>query len=88
MLLSFVITCAAPPSSLRVVFNDEIKQENTVSEYVINGNGEYDRNAVMNTERKGLAIRFRDGIQISKDTFVAPSERRHKVRLVKVSYEK
>ncbi len=76
------------PSALRVIFNDEIKQENTVSEYVISGKGEYDRNAVMNTEWKDLAIRFRDGIQISKDTFVVPSERRNKIKLVKVSYGK
>jgi len=75
------------PSALRVIFNDEIKQENTVSEYVVSGNGEYDRNAVMNTERKELAIRFRDGIQVSANSFVAPSERRHKVRLVKVEYK-
>ncbi len=78
---------AKTPSSLRIIFNDEIKQDNTVSEYVIRGNGEYDRNAVMNTERKDLSIRFQDGIQVSSDTFVAPSERRHRVKLVKVKYE-
>ena len=75
------------PSALRLVFNDEVKQSNTVSEYVVRGNGEYDRNAVMNTEQKDLSIRFRDGIQISASAFVAPSERRHKIKLVKVSFE-
>ena len=74
-------------SALRVVFNDEIKQDNTVSEYVIRGNGEYDRNAVMNTERKDLSLRFPDGIQISSNEFVVPSERRQKLKLVKVTYE-
>ncbi len=78
---------AKTPSALRLVFNDEVKTANTVSEYVVRGNGEYDRNAVMNTDRKDLSIRFRDGIQIAANAFVAPSERRHKVKLVKVAYE-
>ncbi|MEO1259869.1 MAG: hypothetical protein AAFZ15_13840 [Bacteroidota bacterium] len=78
---------AKTPSALRLVFNDEVKQENTVSEYVVRGNGEYDRNAVLNTERLDLSIRFRDGIQISSKAFVAPSERRHKVKLVRVAFE-
>ena len=78
---------AKTPSALRLVFNDEIKQDNTVSEYVVRGNGEYDRNAVMNTEQKDLSVRFRDGIQISANAFVAPSERRHKIKLVKVAYD-
>ena len=77
---------AKTPSALRLVFNDEVKQANTVSEYVVRGNGEYDRNAVMNTDQKNLSIRFRDGIQISANAFVAPSERRHRVKLVKVDY--
>ena len=77
---------AKTPSALRVIFNDEVKQENTVSEYVIRGNGEYDRNAVMNTERKDLALRFRDAVQVSANEIIVPSERRHRLKLVKVSY--
>ncbi|MEZ4933048.1 MAG: hypothetical protein R2788_13130 [Saprospiraceae bacterium] len=78
---------AKTPSALRFVFNDEVKQANTVSEYVVQGNGEFDRNAVMNTERKDLSMRFRDGIQISSNAFVVPSEKRHKVKLVKVQFD-
>ncbi|HHM21056.1 MAG TPA: hypothetical protein ENJ20_03435 [Bacteroidetes bacterium] len=74
------------PSALRFVFNDEVKYQNTVSEYIVRGNGEYDRNAVMNTEQKDLSIRFRDGVQISAHSFIAPSERRHKVKVVKVEF--
>ena len=74
-------------SALRVIFNDEIKSENTVSEYIISGNGDYDRNAVMNTEDKDLGLRFADAIQISANEFVVPSERRQRLKLVKVSYE-
>ncbi len=77
---------AKTPAALRVVFNDEVKQENTVSEYLIRGNGEFDRNAVMNTERKELSLRFRDAVQIGSNEFVVPSERRHKLKLVKVTF--
>lgn len=77
---------AKTPSALRIIFNDEIKQENTVSEYIIRGDGQYDRNAVMNTERKDLSLRFHDAVQISANEIIVPSERRHKLKLVKVSY--
>ncbi len=77
---------AKTPAALRVIFNDEIKPENTVSEYVINGSGEYDRNAVMNTERKELQLRFRDAVQVAANEFIVPSERRSKLKLVKVTY--
>lgn len=78
---------AKTKSALRIIFNDEVKQENTVSEYIVRGNGEHDRNAVMNTQGKDLSIRFADGIQISANAFVAPSERRHKVKLVRIEFE-
>lgn len=77
---------AKTPAALRVVFNDEIKQESTVSEYIIRGDGQYDRKAVMNTERKELSLRFRDAVQISATEFVVPSERRSKLKLVRVRY--
>lgn len=77
---------AKTPAALRVIFNDEIKPENTVSEYIINGSGDADRNAVMNTERKELSLRFRDAIQISASEVVVPSERRNKLKLVKIEY--
>jgi len=77
---------AKTSAALRVIFNDEIKPENTVSEYIIRGNGEADRNAVMNTERKELSLRFRDAIQISANEVIVPSERRNKLKLVKIAY--
>jgi hypothetical protein len=77
---------AKTPAALRVIFNDEIKQENTVSEYVVRGNGEYDRNAVMNTERKELMLSFRNAVQIAANEVVVPSERRNRLKLVRVTY--
>lgn len=77
---------AKTPTALRFVYNDEIKHENTVSEYVVRGNGEFDRNAVVSTERKELQLRFRDGVQVSGYDFVVPSERRNRLKLVRISF--
>lgn len=77
---------AKTTSALRFIYNDEIKHENTVSEYVVRGNGEFDRNAVLSTERKDLQLRFRDAVQVSSDDFVVPSERRNRLKLVRISF--
>lgn len=78
---------AKTPSALRIVYNDDIKHENSVSEYVVRGNGNYDRNAVMSTERKELQLRFRDAVQITAYDFVVPSERRNRLKLVRISFK-
>ncbi len=78
---------AKTPTALRFVYNDEIKHENTVSEYVVRGNGDFDRNAVMSTERKELQLRFRDAVQVSAYDFVVPSERRNRLKLVRISFK-
>ena len=74
------------PYNLRLLFNDEIKYENTVSEYVIQGNGHFDRNAVMSTENQKLRLRFTDAIQVASNALIVPSERRNRLKLVKVTY--
>ena len=74
------------PSSLRFVFNDEIKFENTVSEYVVYGSGKYDRNSVLTTEDRKLRLRFRDGLQVANNEIIVPSERRNRLRLVRFVY--
>lgn len=75
------------PSSLRFLFNDEIRFENTVSEYVVNGRGEFDRNSLFNTRDLDLRLRFRDGVQVASNELVLPSEHRNKLRLVLMQYE-
>lgn len=74
------------PTELRFIFNDEIKQDNTVSEYIVNPLGENERNIVMNTEYQKLRLRFQEAIQISPSDFLVPSERNTKFNLVKVSF--
>lgn len=74
------------PSALRLLFNDDIKQESTVSEYVINSLGEYDRNSVMSTENQDIRLRFRDAVQVASNEIVVPSERRNRLKLVRVIF--
>lgn len=74
-------------SSLRFLFNDEIKYENTVSEYVLTGNGRFVRNSLLSTENLKLRLRFRDAMQLDGNALVIPSERRNRLRLVKMWYD-
>lgn len=74
------------PGRLRFLFNDEIRFENTVSEYIINGLGEYDRNSLFSTTNLDLRLRFRAAVQLSPNQLVIPSERRNRLKLVRLSY--
>jgi len=71
---------------LRLLFNDEVKNDNTVSEYVLNGLGTVERNSIMNTENQSLKLRFRDALQVNAKELIVPSEHRHRLRLVKISF--
>jgi len=73
-------------SSLRFLFNDEIKYENTVSEYVLKGNGRFNRKSMLSTENLKLRLRFRDAVQIDANTVIIPSERRNRLKLVRLEY--
>ncbi len=72
--------------NIKFLFNDEIKNENTVSEYVIVGDGSFNRNSILNTENLELKLRFRDAVQIDSDELLVPSERKNRLKLVKLEY--
>jgi len=74
------------PSRLRIVYNDEIKRNNTVSEYVMDPLGNFERNSLLSTEYQKLKLRFRDAVQASSNTLIVPSERNFKLSLVKIEY--
>ena len=74
------------PSSLRFLFNDDIKEENTVSEYVVFANGKMDRNSVLSTDDQDIRLRFRDALQTDANELIVPSERRNRLRLVRVEF--
>jgi hypothetical protein len=71
---------------LRILFNDEIKYENTCSEYLLSPLGDFDRNSLLNTMGQGLRMRFRDALQISPSECLVPSEFRNKLKLVLIRY--
>ncbi len=67
---------------LHFMFNDEIKYENTCSDYIVNPLGDFDRNSLMNTFGLNLRMRFRDAVQLNTAECLVPSEFRNKLRLV------
>jgi len=74
------------PSRLRLLYNDEIKNDNTVSEYILNGLGHYKRESVLSTEYQKLKLRFIDALQLSPTELLVPSQRNYNLALVKISY--
>lgn len=74
------------PSRLRLIYNDEIKRNNTVSEYVIDPLGNFERNSILSTDYQNLKLRFQEAIQVSSNTLIVPSERNYKLNLVKITY--
>lgn len=74
------------PSRLRLIYNDEIKNANTVSEYVLDGLGNAERKSVLSTEYQNLKLRFRDAIQTGPSSLIIPSEKNWKLNMVKIDY--
>jgi hypothetical protein len=73
-------------SKLRLVYNDEIRNENTVSEYVIKGSGIFDRNSILNTASQELRLRFRQSKQVAANEIIVPSERKSRLKLVRMVF--
>jgi len=74
------------PSRMRLIYNDEIKRDNTVSEYLIDPTGQVARNSLLSTDDQDLKLRFRDAIQISNVELIVPSESNYELNLVKIRY--
>ena len=74
------------PQRLRLIYNDEIRNENTVSEYIIKGSGEYDRNSILNTASQELRLRFRESKQVAYNEIIVPSERKSRLKLVRMQF--
>jgi hypothetical protein len=73
-------------ASLRFIFNDEIKSENTVSEYVVKGSGEFERNSILSTDDQRIQLRFSEALQVGVSEFVVPSISRSKMKLIRVTF--
>lgn len=74
------------PTRLRFLFNDEIKQENTVGGYEVTGTGYVERKTVFNTDYQKLKLRFKDGLQVAYNECIVPSERNNRLNLVRIKY--
>jgi hypothetical protein len=74
------------PSKMHFVYNDEIKNNNTVSEYVLNPAGRFERNSVLSTAYQKLKLRIRNAMQISSSAYLMLSERNNRINIVKIEY--
>lgn len=74
------------PSKFRYLFNDHIRVNSTVSEYILNPKGTFDRNAVMNTLDQNIKLRIRNSIQSSNNTVLSISEKSNRIYIVKFEY--
>jgi hypothetical protein len=75
------------PSHMRLLFNDEISNNNTVSEYIVAPDGRNDRNSVLSTDYQRLKLIFSKAVQTSGHSFIVPSERQSRLNLLRVEYE-
>jgi len=75
------------PTRLRFLFNDEIKQENTVGGYEVSGTGDVERKTIFNTDYQKLKLRFKDGMQLAYNECIVPSERNGRLSLVRIIFE-
>lgn len=76
------------PSRIRLLFNDEIKPNSTVSEYIFDGNGNFKRTSVLSTEYQNLKLRFQDAVQVSNTELLIPSQKNYSLNIVKVDYSR
>ena len=74
------------PSFLRILYNDEIRNENTVSEYILNGAGDITRRSLMSTDNVKLKLQIKNALQIGPDELLIPSVRGKRLKLVKLQY--
>ncbi len=73
-------------SSMRLLFNDEIKRRTNVIEYVLGVDGVAKRNSLFNTSDGELLLRMRDGLQIAANEIIVPSQYKKKLKLVLFRY--
>ncbi|MCB0686179.1 MAG: hypothetical protein KDC53_06630 [Saprospiraceae bacterium] len=74
------------PSFLRILYNDEIRNDNTVSEYILNGKGDITRRSLMSTDNQKLKLQIKNAVQIAANELVVPSVRGKRLKLVRLVY--
>ncbi len=71
---------------MHLLFNDEVRNQSTISDFTIKGNGDYKRSAIINTIGINIKLRVRDALQTSANEIIIPSQYRNKLRMVKFSF--
>ncbi|WP_236969969.1 hypothetical protein [Membranihabitans marinus] len=74
------------PNHLRFIYNDEIRNENTVSEYIIRPDGASLRTNLLSTDFQKLRLQVRNGMQISSHQVLIPSLRGKILKLLLIDY--
>jgi len=74
------------PIHFRLIYNDEIRNENTVSEYIIRPNGSSLRTNLLSTEFQRLRLQVRHGMQLSGHRLIIPSVRGKEMKLLLIDY--
>ncbi len=77
---------ATTTARLRLLFNDEIRYENTVSSYELTGDGKARRTTLFNTQHLSLQLRFTEALQTDANEVIIPSEKRNSLKLVRVEW--
>lgn len=74
------------PSRMRLIYNDDITKNSTISEYLVDPIGDYERRSLLNTEYENLKLRLNDSIQLSSNSIIVPSQQSYTLNLVKITY--
>lgn len=74
------------PSSLKIIFNDEIKDANQVMMYTLNPLGSINRKSLFATELYKLNLAFEKSIQISNSRLLVPSYKKDRLKLVLIEF--
>jgi hypothetical protein len=74
-------------ANFRLLYNDDIRWNTNIFEYVVDGLGKANRNRIFIDEKVSLMPEFKEALQISANALVAASIRSNKLWLIKISYE-
>ncbi len=81
---SFLIT--NEKDKLRFLYLDDISTSGSLTQYVLNSGGKYDRKVVMSQEDRDIMLLPKMGRQISPNEVVLPSYKSNELRLVKITF--
>jgi len=70
----------------KLLFVDDIYGNGNLSEYNFNPNGKFEKKVLLNSYRDDLLLVIKKGIQVSGNEVIIPSEKKGKLRLVKITY--